>query len=76
MLTTTQLKEYAQLSQAAYAYFDKSDLLCFGGKAEDAEFKLEEKGKGGGSGDSIFYSFGLCELSPERPRIESPEGRL
>jgi len=46
MLTTTQLKEYAQLSQAAYAYFDKSDFWYFGGKAEDAEFKLKEKGKG------------------------------
>lgn len=34
MLTTTQLKEYAQLSQASYAYFGQSDLLNFGGTNE------------------------------------------
>jgi len=26
MLTTTQAKEYAELSQAAYAYFDEGDF--------------------------------------------------
>jgi len=43
MLTTTQLKEYAQLSQAAYAYFDNSVI---GRTAEKVVEKLMAIGKG------------------------------
>lgn len=32
-MNSTQLKEYAQLAQAAYAYFEKSSFSWFGGTA-------------------------------------------
>lgn len=46
MLSSTQLKEYAQLSQASYAYFSQSDLLGFGGKDTMIWEKLKASGKG------------------------------
>jgi len=46
MLDTTKLKEYAQLSQAAYAYFAKTDFSGFGGKEEIIEGKLQTVDKG------------------------------
>jgi hypothetical protein len=42
MLSATQFKEYAQLSQAAYAHFDASDFTLMGGIADDAWKNLQE----------------------------------
>ena len=45
-MNTTELKEYAQLSQAAYAYFDDADFAGRGGTDASMQRKLRTPDKG------------------------------
>ena len=45
MMTASELKEFAQLSQATYAHFETSDFAYNGGVADDAWKPLAPEGK-------------------------------